>query len=288
MSTPITCMAVVVPARNEAALLPAALTALDAATRAFTAKNPGVTVSVTVALDSTTDNSRELLAQHRGVQTVTLEAGLVGTARNAGIVTAWARAQVPPEQLWIANTDADSEVPSHWLQRQYELAIAGAHMVVGTVEPGSLEAQGNLMQRWLARHEFREGHPHVHGANLGLRADVFTGLGGFKDQGLHEDRDLVRQARARGYKVLSTDSCRVKTSGRLQGRVNGGFADFLGALGRQVGAGPDKDHQNWGAPALGGRSTETLNAPTGTLLTRPPPVPAAGMGPAGKGATGDE
>lgn len=231
MSATIIRLAVVVPARNEAARLPAALAALDRARKFFSSRNPEIGVSVTVALDSTTDHSGELLANHPGVQTITLAAGRVGAARNAGIAAAWPVTQIPAEQLWILNTDADSEVPTHWLQCHYELAVAGAHLVAGTVEPDFAELTGNLGRRWLDCHELRAGHPHVHGANLGFRADVFAGLGGFNDQVLHEDRDLVDLARIRGYRVLSTDDCRVKTSGRLQGRVNGGFASFLAALG---------------------------------------------------------
>lgn len=230
MNIPIAHIAVVLPARNEAKRLPAALSALHMAADCFTRNGTGVTVSLTVALDRTTDNSMEMLTRYRGVQVVTLEAGLVGAARNAGIEAASSQSSALPEQLWIANTDADSEVPVHWLQRQFELATGGAHMVVGTVQPDSTEVQDDLMLRWFACHDLSEDHHHIHGANLGLRADVFARLGGFKPLGLHEDRDIVGRARALGYEVISTDTCRVKTSGRLKGTVNGGFADFLLSL----------------------------------------------------------
>ncbi|MDN5848182.1 MAG: glycosyltransferase [Nitrococcus sp.] len=231
MSIPISEIAVVLPARDEAELLPAALTALEAARERFARSNPAVLVSITVVLDATTDNSRVLLSGCPGVRTVSVLAGRVGTARNAGIAAACSQARVPADTLWIANTDADSEVPTHWIERQHELAVGGAHVVVGTVEPRSIDLGKHTLQRWLVSHQLIEDHPHIHGANLGFRASVFAGLGGFRDEGLHEDRDFVVQARERGYAVLATDSCRVKTSGRLQGRATGGFADFLTGLG---------------------------------------------------------
>lgn len=258
MNIPIVHIAVVLPARNEAKRLPAALSALGRASDCFASKGTGVTVSLTVALDRTTDNSKEVLTRYRGVQVVTLEAGLVGAARNAGIAAASSQSSVVPEQLWIANTDADSEVPIHWLQRQFELATAGAHMVVGTVQPGSAEVQEDLMQRWFDCHDLSENHPHIHGANLGLRADVFALLGGFKPLGLHEDRDIVNRARALGYKVISTDTCRVETSGRIKGKVNGGFADFLLSL---------DDHQ-----------PPTICVRPGAVLPLPPLVPVTTHG----------
>lgn len=230
MSVPLAKIAVVIPARNEAPLLPATLRATRIARNHLLQSHPHVAVSVTVVLDSTSDGSAEFLARQLDVHTLSVNAGLVGTVRNTGIYSACTSAATPLEQLWIANTDADSEVPPHWLQQHVELAAKGAQVVVGTVEPQRQELDPVLLQRWLSLHDLREGHHHIHGANLGIRADVFTRLGGFKDQGLHEDRDLVTRARALGVPVVATDSCRVKTSGRLQGRVSGGFADFLATL----------------------------------------------------------
>lgn len=131
MRIPISEIAVVLPARDEAELLPAALAALEAARGRFARSNPAILVSITVVLDSTTDNSRELLSGHPGVRTVSVSAGWAGTARNAGIAAACSQARVPADTLWIANMDADSEVPPHWIERQHELAVEGARVVVG-------------------------------------------------------------------------------------------------------------------------------------------------------------
>lgn len=228
----------VVPARDEAQLLPATLTALGVATAYFATVNPQVAVSIIVVLDRTRDGSRELLQGYPEVHVVSVDVGRVGAARNAGVAAAQALQGKAPGELWIANTDADTEVPKHWLQRQFELAVAGADVVVGSAVPKQDDVSTSVMLRWLDYHQLREGHPHIYGANLGFRADVFTALGGFRDLGLHEDRDFVSQSRALGYWIVATDTCRVSTSGRLHGRASGGFADFLSKLDGQESPAP--------------------------------------------------
>jgi hypothetical protein len=65
-------------------------------------------------------------------------------------------------------------------------AQSGAHLVLGTVIPddGLLPA---VHRAWLHRHQLREGHPHVHGANLGIRADSSLALGGWPQWPAGED-----------------------------------------------------------------------------------------------------
>jgi hypothetical protein len=50
-------------------------------------------------------------------------------------------------------------------------------LVLGTVLPDDLPA--SLLDRWLQRHRLIEGHPHMRGANLGIRADIYLEIGGF-------------------------------------------------------------------------------------------------------------
>lgn len=223
-------IAVVLPSQNEACLLPRTLSALEEASRHLERHAPGVQLSFTVVLDCSTDASAHILASHPRVHVETVNFSRVGAARNAGITAAMSRSRVTPERLWIANTDADSVVPPHWLTEHHDFAIAGVHMLVGTVEPIHDEISPARLAQWHKRHQLGEGHSHVHGANLGLRADVFTALGGFPNLELGEDHGVVAKARRHGCRVITTDACRVGTSARLQGRVQGGFADFLAHL----------------------------------------------------------
>lgn len=223
-------LGVVVPARDEAELLPRCLAALDGAAQRFRVAHPHVVLRRTVVLDTTTDDSARVLRAHPHWEVLDCDAGRVGAARDLGI-RHLLTPPVDPRTVWITNTDADSMVPPDWLCRQYAFAVQGWDLVVGTVEPVEGDLTAAQRSRWATLHNLSEGHGHIHGANLGFRADTYLALGGYPHHAVHEDRDLVRRAREAGCSILATDTCRVRTSGRLRGRVTGGFADHLTRLG---------------------------------------------------------
>ncbi|MGW7520219.1 hypothetical protein ACWGJ2_32030 [Streptomyces sp. NPDC054796] len=70
-------------------------------------------------------------------------------------------------------------------------------------------------------------HPHVHGANLAVRADAYTAVGGFPRVPTGEDRALVAALDAAGWRVRRTEAHPVLTSARRVPRAPGGFGDFL-------------------------------------------------------------
>ena len=67
----------------------------------------------------------------------------------------------------------------NWLVRQLEFAEAGADAVLGSVEPDPDGMDPELLRRWLERHPFHENHPHIYGANFGVRASAYLAAGGF-------------------------------------------------------------------------------------------------------------
>ena len=227
-------VAVVVPARDEEELLPACLDSIDAARAALWSRRPDVEVVVVVVLDRCADGTAGVVAARRHVRGVWSDTGAVGAARAAGVAVALQ--DVPEDSrsaTWIACTDADTTVPGHWLWRQVQLADAGVDLVTGTVVPTDLP--GGLFGRWRARHVLGEGHPHVHGANLGVRADAYVAVGGFPAEPVHEDVLLVEAVRASGRPWVATDTTRVATSSRRTGRVGGaGFAGYLRRLAAEV------------------------------------------------------
>ena len=227
-------VAVVVPARDEEELLPACLDSVEVARAALAHRRPDVEVVVVVVLDRCTDGTSGVVAARGNVRGVWSDSGVVGAARAAGVAVALA--DVPEHVLpatWIACTDADTTVPAQWLWRQVELADEGADLVTGTVVPTDLP--GGLFGRWRARHVLGEGHPHVHGANLGVRADAYLAAGGFPAEPVHEDVLLVEAVRATGRPWVATDATRVATSARRTGRVvGGGFAGYLRRLAADV------------------------------------------------------
>jgi len=233
----IVAVAVVVPAHNEDQHLERALAAVQGAADELHRQHPDVAARITVVLDACSDRSAAITAayHHADPRFTALEVRLrsAGASRAAGISTAMRDAGAPG-RTWLANTDADSRVPANWLVRQVAFADDGADAVLGSVEPDPAGMDPELLQRWLERHPFEENHPHVYGANFGVRASAYLAAGGFSPQESHEDRTLVLRLRSLAFTVLATDTMRVLTSGRTQARAPQGFGAYLRSLGRQV------------------------------------------------------
>jgi glycosyltransferase involved in cell wall biosynthesis len=229
-------IAVIVPARNEEARIGAALRAIRHAADLLEATRPSVTVRIITVLDSCHDGTAKVAARTAGGDPrfilLPLLAGGVGASRAHGIDSAMSWAPSTAHGTWLANTDADSVVPAHWLRRQMEFADAGADAVLGTVEPDPNDLDPAVLQRWKTRHPFGENHPHVYGANLGVRASAYLRAGGFPHVRSREDRILIARLRTIGATLAATDTLRVRTSGRTKGRAPQGFAAYLRSLGQ--------------------------------------------------------
>jgi len=226
-------LGVVVPARDEAATLPACLAALARA-----ARHPdvaGVPVLVVVSADRCTDDTAALAAA-AGALVVTGPGETVGDARHAGALAVLARAR-RPERVWLASTDADSLVPEGWLALQVAAAESGVEALVGLVEvadwtghpPHVAAAFTDAYDRWRTAGPGAV-HPHVHGANLGVRGDAYLAVGGFPPLAVSEDAALVGALAMSGAAVLRTPSYPVVTSARRRPRATGGFGSDLDSL----------------------------------------------------------
>jgi len=219
-------VAVIIPAANEELRIGRCLSSVAAACRHLYRVSPASAVRIVVVLDSCQDRTAVIAAAYRDVQTVTITAGNVGAARAAGARAALAGAG-PTGELWLASTDADSEVPVTWLTAMVTEARLGAHLVLGTVIPG-LGLGPRARAQWLSRHQLRDGHPHVHGANFGIRADSYLSLGGWPPLASGEDTELARRAARSGHlRISRTASIPVVTSVRPRGRAPQGFSSYL-------------------------------------------------------------
>ncbi|SCE81026.1 MULTISPECIES: glycosyltransferase [unclassified Streptomyces] len=224
-------LAVVVPAHDEEALLPHALAALRRAAR-HPALPVRARVRVVVVADACAD-ATAALARAAGAHVVQVDARNPGRARAAGTAAALGLFDEPPERVWLASTDADSLVPANWLARQWRWGARGWDAVVGTVRPlGGDPALAGLLHREAALYRAAGGarHPHVHGANLGVRADAYLGVGGFPPLATGEDRALVHALESGGHRVLRTRRSPVGTSARLHPRASGGYGARLARL----------------------------------------------------------
>lgn len=215
-------VAVVIPVHDEDELLGACLDSVALAVAAV----PHVQVAVVVVLDDCHDDSAVIAARHR-VATLEIDDHNVGAARRAGVESARAGLDAAPDELWIATTDADSTVPPNWLAHQLALAQGGQDVVLGNVRPDFVGLTDEHVAYWHATHAPGVALGNVHGANLGIRADVYDAIGGFAPLPEHEDADLVARAAAAGALVAATAESTVVTSARFEGRTPGGYAGFL-------------------------------------------------------------
>jgi glycosyltransferase involved in cell wall biosynthesis len=222
---------VVVPAHNEEALLPACLEALRSA-----ASLVDLPVHLVVVLDRCIDGSSSMVCAAPDLTVIEVDAGNVGIARAVGSDFILRAADAtPPEQIWLATTDADSAVPRDWLVGQQALANAGWEVVIGTVEVNDWsEHGGEIAPRWLASYESIEDHPHIHGANFGCSGAAYLDAGGWPPLSLDEDVAMVESLAHR--RVIRTAMHPVITSARRDPRAIGGFGDALRALAGRAGA----------------------------------------------------
>lgn len=221
---------VVVPARDEEALVEACLRSVGRAAASAASENRGVSVRILLVADACTDRTEEVAGSIPGVEVLSVRSGRVGAARAVGVEAGLAG--VDPAhlaQVLIANTDADSRVPANWITHLVGSAEAGADVIVGTVrpDPDALTAAQNAS--WLRTHRRGSPNGHVHGANLGIRASAYREAGGFEPLDEHEDNQIVARLHDRGAVIVASDVAEVITSARFVGRTPGGYAGYLAA-----------------------------------------------------------
>lgn len=229
---------VIVPAHNEEDEIEGCLEAVTASIAHARRSFDDVHVRVLVVADACTDNTLDLVAGFASrnplVEVLTVSFNNVGVARNAGgihfIGERTSHDQQGLDSTWFAFTDADSRVPKNWIASQVQEVGFGADCIVGTVAPRPETASAELLTKWHAAHELGEDHPYVFGANLGIRGTYFELVGGIPPLRCGEDAALVAAVLKAGGRVLRTDTCRVLTSARLEGRATGGFSTYLKEL----------------------------------------------------------
>jgi glycosyltransferase involved in cell wall biosynthesis len=218
---------IVVPAHNEETLLPSCLSALQQAVRSVS-----IPVHVLVAADACTDGTVAAV-RACGARVISVQASSVGAARAAGMTEVLRlTAAADPATVWLATTDADTVVPPGWLRRQLAWAGQGWDVVLGTVTVTDWsEHPPQVPMAFEARYESGgRPHPHVHGANLGIRASAYLAAGGFTPLRTAEDHALVVAAARTGCSVLRASDTPVQTSARRQARAPLGFSHLLQTL----------------------------------------------------------
>jgi glycosyltransferase involved in cell wall biosynthesis len=239
-------ISVVVPARNEKALIGSCLAAL--------AKQEGISAQeyeVLLVLDHCTDTTEaralEVAAEHPDLRLHLLEGPGrgAGHARRAGMEEAYDRLMSSgrPDGL-IASTDADTVVAPDWLSAQLQASSCGARAIGGRIElrddgdlpqgvAGWHAKQGRIRQRELlaglgsADAPLGTEHWQFSGASLALTAAAYAEIGGLEPRAALEDEYLERALSRCGIPIERPLSVRVTTSARLVGRANRGLARDL-------------------------------------------------------------
>lgn len=231
MSHPPWHISTLIPARNEEDLLPRCLESVLAAQ---TCLPRSVTSDVIVVADCSTDRTVRIAAElldSRGI-VIQTNIGCAGGTRRLAAAAALARYKGPAHRCWLANTDADCSPPPHWLLHQLHMAEEGIEAVAGIVSIDSFAEHGpEVPGRFHTRYRIESdgSHSHVHGANLGVRADAYLRAGGWSDLETAEDHDLWGRLSWLGNARRSSARLTVVTSGRRVGRAPRGFAATLAA-----------------------------------------------------------
>jgi len=227
---------VVVPAHEEEASIAACVGSVRRALR-----HPALAGSATalvLVLDDCTDctGERALAALGRSSPIVIEHSARnVGFSRQAGLATLMAAASgLQADRVWLATTDADTLVGEDWLVTQLAWAAAGAEAVAGTVVVDGWHEQPSRVRRLYGAHMAAlgqgMGHPHVHGANLGLSGAAYHAVGGMPPLAGAEDHALWAALRRAGRRAWAVGNLPVTTSARREARAPLGFSGLLRRL----------------------------------------------------------
>lgn len=246
-------LCVCVPARNEGDRLTKFL-------EAIAAQSWPCIISVSIAVNNTTDDSLEKIAQARVLYADRLDIRVItadfpkvlahaGSARRLAM-TEGLRCLSSLETGILVSTDADVRPPPDWLSNIAAAFQRGADLVGGQIvideerEPLPV-AVARLRRAW--DHywsKVREIEDHIDpldwdpaprhgdhtGASLAIRANLYLACGGVPLLPTGEDRALVQAAVAMGGRLAHPPDVYVWVSPRIDGRAEGGMAASMQEL----------------------------------------------------------
>ncbi|MFV0624384.1 glycosyltransferase [Sphingomonas sp. ac-8] len=233
-------VAVAVPVRDEAALLPGLLDALARQTGA-----PAFTLCL--FFDNCRDASAERVASLADGLPYPIRSARCdrGGEPNAGLARrqAMALAETVARDGILLTTDADGAPAPDWIAANLS-ALKAADVVAGRIlrQPGAPSAMQDRLEAYYDRlHALRrsldpvpwDAHPGHHwtsGASLAMRAASYRRLGGFAAVPSGEDAALGDAAARAGLRVRRDAAVVVHTSARRAGRAGGGLATTLAAF----------------------------------------------------------
>jgi glycosyltransferase involved in cell wall biosynthesis len=227
---------VVIPARDEAQMIPECLKALARQTIGRDR------FEVVVVADACADDTAAVglaWAKRLGMKLRTLDGPGRGSgpARRLGMNAAAERLlSIDRPDGLIATTDADSRPAADWLERQLQHLASGSEAVAGLIELDPAEASmlpdAVLRRRAvdaaarleaLRRREPGAAHHHFAGSSLGVTAAVYQRVGGLEPLPSLEDEAFQRRLANNGIPVRHAADVRVRTSARVDSRAHRGL-----------------------------------------------------------------
>ena len=176
-------ISVVIPVRNDAAMLTTALASLAAQTRL---------PDEIVVVDNASSDASAAIAERAGARVV--------TESRRGIPYASATGYDNARGAIIARIDADTVCPPEWLadiERSFVHDPGLDVLTGGAVFYGGNELARRLGRAWYIGGMYWAvtpylGHPPVFGSNFAMRREVWGELGGevHRETGIHDDLDL--------------------------------------------------------------------------------------------------
>jgi glucosyl-3-phosphoglycerate synthase len=228
---------VVIPARDEEALISECLRALGEQTTGVDAFE--VIVVLDVCSDQTGEVAAAAAADHKLALTLLDGPGLgTGPARRIGMDAACRRLHELglPAGL-LATTDADTRPAPDWLARQLSHRDHGATVIAGLVEldpaesdalPATVRAQRErdaaARLRLVHREDPDAAHHHFAGASLSITAAAYRSVGGLEPLPALEDEAFATRLLAHRIPILRAPDVRVTTSARTEGRAQRGLS----------------------------------------------------------------
>ncbi len=210
------------PARDEAASVSQCLHAVR---RSLLRLPVSVERAVVVVADRCVDDTADRASTLADVM-VANAPRTIGEVRDLGCQTALSR--LSTREALLLNTDADTEVDQHWAARHLARARRGWHATTGPAHlVGAVPGGPNAAARY---REIVDTTENVYGANLAVRADAYTAVGGFGRAATGEDHSLWRRLREAGYRIGVEPGAVVHTSARLTGRAPDGLSSLLRRL----------------------------------------------------------
>lgn len=166
---------IIIPALNEENLIHKTLESLD--------KQNSSEFSVIVVDNGSTDSTKEVVnkySQHSNYKLILIEENKkgVGHARASGSLEA-----IKNGALYLAGTDADTILPSNWIECIYNGFAEGYKVLVGECDPFTKVKINNKNLEFILNARsllFKNVKPYFRGANYAIAAGLYKSVGGFK------------------------------------------------------------------------------------------------------------